>query len=328
MLKKQITILLLLVVSLFSPAQNTTLISENQDPISYATISFGNGNGLFADDAGQFYFTKKRYSDIDSIHISALGYKKVSLSTENLPSTIVLESKINTLQEIIIRGLPKGKFKIETLKPTTHDDYFKCWLPTIESEIAVFFPNESEHIKRLKTIEIPIKVEAKNWEKRKQKTKEKRPFSTLFKVNFYENNNGYPGEVLTYDKITFIATEANEAIYKLEVLDHNLIIPQEGFFVSLQVLGYTDNDGKLLPNKKYQEVRTKRGIVKVSTTFRPLLPFTGDISEKRTFVKRVFLNDGVWVLYDKETIDNSNLLKTGVNNYGLGYTMEVYKTKE
>ncbi|WP_044399079.1 hypothetical protein [Lacinutrix sp. Hel_I_90] len=328
MLKKEIPVLLMLVVTLFSGAQNTTLISENQEPISYATISFGNGNGLFADDAGQFYFTKKLYSDIDSLYISALGYKKLTLSTINLPSTIVLESKVSKLQEIIISGLPKGKFKIEEIEPITHDDYFKCWLPTIESEIAVFFPNESAHIKRLKTLEIPIKVESKNWGDRKQKTSEKRPFSTLFKVNFYENANGFPGEVITYDKIVFIATEKNEDIYELDVLDHNLIMPKEGLFISLQVLGYTDNKGKLLPNKKYQEVKTKRGIVKVSTTFRPLLPFTDDIVEKRTFVKRVFLNGGAWVRYEKENIDNSNLLKAGLNNYGLGFKMEVYKTEE
>lgn len=309
-------------------AQNTSIISETQEPISYAAISFGNGNGLFADDAGKFYFTKKLYSDIDSLYISALGYKNLVLATKNLPSTIVLESKVDKLQEILIRSLPKGKFKIEDIKPVTHEDYFKCWLPTVESEIAVFFPNKTPQTKRLKTIDIPIKVEAKTWHKRKQAKTKKRPFSTLFKINFYENNNGLPGDVITYDKIVFIATEKNEKIYELDVLEHNIIIPKEGIFISLQILGYTDAKGKLLPNKKYQEVKTKRGTVKVSTTFRPLLPFTDKILEKRTYVKRIFLNGGKWVLYDKENIDKSNLLKAGLNNYGLGIKMEVYKTNK
>ena len=102
---------------------------------------------------------------------------------------------------------------------------------------------------------------------------------------------------------------------------------KSGVFVSLQVLGYTNAKGKLLPNKKYQEVKTKRGVVKVSTTFRPLLPFTDAISEKRTFVKRIFLNGGKWILYDKENIANSKLLLEGLNNYGIGLEMEVYQKK-
>ncbi|WP_452224148.1 hypothetical protein [Lacinutrix chionoecetis] len=321
---KQITSILFCFASLYSLAQNTTILSDTQEPVSYATISFGNGNGLFADDDGKFYFTKKLYKDIDSLFISAIGYTDLKLATQDLPSTIVMKASINTLDEVFLTK-PRGKFKLEKIKPTLHDDYYKCWLPTIESEIAVFFPNTSPETKRISSLQIPIKVEAKDWEKRKRKTSDKRPFSTLFKVNFYKNNNGLPGDVLTYDKVVFIANEKNDKIIDLDVTAHDVYMPKDGLFISLQVLGYTDDNGKLLPNKKYQEIKTKRGIVKVSTTFRPLLPFTDEISEKRTYVKRVFLDGGKWVLFDKENISNSNLLKVGLNNYGLGIQMEVYK---
>ena len=298
---------------------------QTQEPVSYATISFGNGNGIFADDEGQFIFTEKLYSDIDTLYISALGYKELKIATENLQKIIALESEIDILQEVIIKNRPKGKFKIVKLKPTLHEDYYKCWLPTIESEIAVFFPNETEETKRLITLYLPIKVEAKDWDKRNSSKSKKRPFSTLFRVQFYENNNGLPGDVLTYDKVVFIATEANEEVFELNISKHDIYVPKSGLFVSLQVLGYTDEKGKLLPNKKYQEIKTKRGIVKVSTTFRPLLPFTDEIPEKRTYVKRIFLNGNKWVLYDKKNIPNSNLLSQGLNNYGIGLKVEVYK---
>lgn len=325
MLKKHLLFVFILFVSLFSLAQNTTIISEKQEPVSYATISFGNGNGLFADDEGKFYFTKKLYKDIDTLYLSAVGYNDLKLPSLDLPSTIVMQSKVDKLQEVIIKNKPKGSFKTEKLKPTTHEDYYKCWLPTIESEIAVFFPNETQQTKRLTKLKIPIKVETKAWRKRKRANAEKRPFSTLFKVNFYENNNGLPGDVLTYDKVVFIANEKNEKIYELDIKAFDIYVPKSGLFVSLQVLGYTNDKGKLLPNKKYQEIKTKRGIVKISTTFRPLLPFTDKISEKRTYVKRIFLNGGEWILYDKKNIAKSNLLLDGLNNYGLGLDMEVYK---
>lgn len=311
-------------MSFFSKAQNRTIVSETEEPVSYATISFGNGNGLFADNAGQFYFTKKLYKDIDSLFISAIGFNDLKLATQDLSATIKMKSSINTLDEVFL-SKPKGTFKIEKIKPTVHEDYYKCWLPTIESEIAVYFPNSSTKTQRLSSLQVPIKVEAKDWDKRKRKTSKKRPFSTVFKVNFYENNNGLPGSVLTYENVVFIANEKNEKILEVNVTKYDIYMPKNGLFVSLQVLGYTDANGKLLPNKKYQEIKTKRGIVKVSTTFRPLLPFTDEIAEKRTFVRRIFLNGGQWTLFDKQNIEKSNLLKASLNNYGLGLNLEVYK---
>ena len=322
---KYLYLVLFCFCSFITKAQNTTIVSETEEePVSYATISFGNGNGLFADDAGQFYFTEKLYKDIDSLFISAIGFKDLKLATLNLPETIVMKSSINTLDEVFL-SKPKGKFKIEKMKPTVHEDYYKCWLPTIESEIAVYFPNSSTKTQRLSSLQIPIKVEAKDWDKRKRKTSKKRPFSTLFKVNFYKNNNGLPGDVLTYENAVFIANEKNEKILEFDVTEYDIYMPKNGLFISLQVLGYTDANGKLLPNKKYQEIKTKRGIVKVSTTFRPLLPFTDQIPEKRTFVRRIFLNNGQWTLFDKQNVAKSNLLKVGLNNYGLGLNLEVYK---
>ena len=321
---KSLQLFLFFLCAFIVKAQNTTITSENQEPVSYATISFGNGNGLFADDAGQFFFTKKLYKDIDSLFISAIGFSDLKLATQNLPSTIIMKSSINTLDEVILNK-PRGKFKIEKMKPTVHEDYYKCWLPTIESEIAVYFPNNSTKTQRLSSLQIPIKVEAKDWDKRKKKTSKKKPFSTLFKVNFYKNNKGLPGDVLTYENIVFIANEKNEKILEFDVTAYDIYMPKNGLFVSLQVLGYTDKNGKLLPNKKYQEIKTKRGIVKVSTTFRPLLPFTDQISDKRTFVRRIFLNGGQWILFSKQNVAKSNLLKAGLNNYGLGLNLEVYK---
>lgn len=311
-----------------SNAQITIIDTETEEPVSYATISFGNGNGIVADEEGKFFFSKKLYPDIDSLFVSALGYHEQKLNALQLPKIVVLKSEADELTEVILQARPKGKFKIKKIKPEGHNDYFKCWLPTIESEIAVFFPNTELRTKRLTKVLFPIKVEDEQWKKNKKKGKqaEVRKFSTLFRVRFYENNEGVPGDVLTYEEIVFTATEQLKDVYKLDVTESNIYVPKKGMFVSLQVLGYTDFEGRLLPNKKYKEVKTKKGIVKISTTFRPLLPFTDVFSEKRTFVKRVFLNANEWILYDKENVkQKSNLLNQGLNNYGIGLEMEVYE---
>ena len=317
----------LLTIFTFSISYSQTKIidKETSFPISYATISFGNGNGIFADDDGKFTFTKKLYHDIDTLYISSLGYKELKIATKNLQNTILLESLSEELQEVIVQVKPTGKFKIEKLKPTLHDDYFKCWLPTIESEIAVFFPNENKKPKQITTLYLPIKTEASNWSDRKKSNAKKRSFSTLFKVHFYENNNGLPGDVLSYKKIIFRVTEQSEDVFELDISENDIFIPKNGIFASIQILGYTDKQGKLLPNKKYQEVKTRKGIVKVSTTFRPLLPFTNKIPAKRTFIKRIFLNNNEWVRYEKKNIPRSKLLAEGLTNYGMGLKMKVYQ---
>lgn len=295
-------------------------------PVSYATISFGNGNGLFADDEGQFLFTKKLYPDIDSLFISALGFKDFNIATQNLPNQLLMQPEVSELDEVFIGVTLDRKFKEEKLKPSLDDDYYNCWLPTIESEIAVYFPKTTTKGQKLATVFFPIALESKDWEKRKRSNSEKKKFSTLFKVNFYQNNNGVPGKVLTYQTIVFRATEKDGDAHQLNVDKYDIYIPENGFFVSIQVLGYTNKAGKLLPNKKYKEIKSKNGnVVKIPTNFRPLLPFTDKVESKNTFVKRVFINGNNWVKFDKGNRFRSSLLDRNLYNYGIGLTLKTFK---
>lgn len=320
-------ILWLLVIFSFAPAisQTTIIDQETSYPVSYATVSFGDGQGLFADNDGMFIFTKKLYPDVDTLYISALGYKAISLPTSNLPKTIKMSIELNQLDEVLLTAKIDRKFKKESLKPYLDDDYYKCWLPTIESEIAVYFPNPNDKLKKITSVRFPISLESRDWKKRKRANADKRKFSTLFKVKFYANDNGLPGTVLTYTNIVFRVTENNGDEFELDVSEHDIFIPNDGFFVSLQVLGYTDDNGKLLPNKKYKEIKSKNGIVKIPTNFRPLLPFTDKIDAYRTFIKRVFINGNEWVQFKKGNGIESSLLRSNINNYGIGLSFNTYK---
>ncbi len=319
--------ILLIIVCLgqLASAQITINDSITKYPISYATISFGNGQGIFADDEGQFIFTKKLYPDIDSLFISALGFKNRNLSTKNLPSFLLMQPQADVLDEVIVGVKLDRKFKEETLKPYLDDDYYNCWLPTIESEIAVFFPKTTSKDQKLSSVQFPIALESKDWKKRNRSNSDKKPFSTLFKVRFYANNKGIPGKVLSYETIVFKATEKNGDAVDFNVDDYNIYIPKSGFFVSIQVLGYTDKAGKLLPNKKYKEIKSKNGVVKIPTNFRPLLPFTNEIKTNNTFIRRVFISGNNWVKFEKGNGFKSSLIDRNLNNYGIGLTYKTYK---
>jgi hypothetical protein len=317
--------LLLILFCNISFAQITVLDSITKYPVSYATISFGNGQGIFADDEGRFFFTKKLYPDIDSLFISALGFKDLNLSTKNLPNQLFMQPQADELDEVLIGVTLDRKFKEETLKPYLDDDYYNCWLPTIESEIAVYFPKKSSKDQMLTSVMFPIALESKDWKKRKRSNSDKKKFSTLFKVNFYANNKGVPGKVLTYQTIVFRATEKDGDAFELNVEDYAIYIPKDGFFVSLQVMGYTDKAGKLLPNKKYKEIKSKNGMVKIPTNFRPLLPFTEEVETKNTYIKRVFISGNNWVKFDKGNGFKSSLLDRGLYNYGIGLSYKTFK---
>lgn len=317
--------ILLFFCSITSFAQTIIIDSQIKHPVSYATISFGNGQGVFADDEGMFVFTKKIYPDIDSLFISALGFKDLHISSETVSDTLQLQPFIDELDEVVVRAKIDRKYKEETIKPYLDDDYYACWLPTIESEIAVYFKNPDTKLKKLTEIQFPIALESVDWEKRHKANAEKKPFSTLFKVKVYHNNNGFPGKPLSYENMVFRVTEKDGDAYAMDVSAYDIYIPDSGFFVSLQVLGYTDDSGKLLPNKKYKEIKSRGQTVKIPTNFRPLLPFTNEIPENNTYIKRVFVNHNQWIQFKKENINDSSLLKAGLNNYGIGISYKAFK---
>ncbi|WP_062057945.1 hypothetical protein [Aquimarina longa] len=318
MKKLSYLLLLFLAQSVYSQTY-TVLDSLHNTPVSYATISFGNGKGTFADGDGNFRFSKKWYPDIDSLYISAVGYKEVLLSTTSLPNKIILVQNIAELKEVYITAEKKRKYKTKKIPSEVHNDYFKSWLPTVESEIAVFFSKDSDKSTKIASVYLPIKTESSN-----RNSKRTQSFSTIFKMQFYSNHDSYPDKRLPYEDIIFKVTNNDKSNYELDISEYKIFIPKNGIFVSIQVMGYTDKEGKLLQTKKYSEIETKKGIVKISTTFRPLLPFTNKISKYKTFTRRIFFKNRAWQRFDKEYSTNNNLIKNNNTNYGMGLKLHLY----
>jgi hypothetical protein len=205
------------------------------------------------------------------------------------------------------------------------DDYEKCWLPTIESEIAVFIPKEDPRDQQLQRVQFPIALESINWNQRNNKRAEKRSFSTLFKVQFYDNEEGLPGRHLTRELLVYLVTEKDGDYFEIDVDHLNLLVPDKGMFVSIQVLGYADKQGKLLPNKKYKEIKGRNGMIKIPTNFRPLLPFTDQMEDYRTFTRRAFINGNNWKAFIPNYGIESKLLDQGFANYGIGVVVKAFK---
>lgn len=299
--------------------QITVRDSLNREIIPFSTISFGNGLGNFADEEGRFLFVKENYEDVDTLFISAMGYTEKMVLTKALPKDILLKPEVSQLSEVVVSAPKQGKFKVRKQKPKTHGDIFASWLPTVESEVAVLFKRHEGKPSQISKLLLPINAETK------YKTKGKGKFATIFRVNFYKNQNGLPGEPMGYENIVFSIDEKEDKVFELDVTNNFVYIPENGVFVSLQVLGYENSKGRLAQTKQYREIKTARGIQKISTSFRPLLPFTDAFPLQNTFVRRVFLNKKRWQVFDRSYNPKSKLIQSGHRNYGMGVEFRVYE---
>ena len=322
MLMKLCIFIISLVVYNFNYAQIYQVVdSDTKKPISFATVSFGNGNGLFANENGYFKFSEKWYSDIDSLFISAIGHKELKVATKTMPSSLALIQDVAELTEVLVLAENKRKYKVKKITSKIHNDYFKCWLPTVESEIGVFFEkNVKDAPVKIASVFLPVK-----FENAVQKRGKIQSFSTLFKMQFYNNKDGYPDKRLPYEDIIFVIDHNDKANFELDISDYKVYIPDDGIFIGIQVLGYTDPNGELQLTKKYSEIETPKGIVKISTTFRPLLPFHNQSSEYKTFTRRVFFKNKEWQRFDSKYSKNNKLIKANHTNYGMGLKLHIYK---
>lgn len=315
-------LLLHLIIANTILAQDIQIVdSLDFSPVPFATISFGNGLGTFADEDGGFSFSKKKYADIDSLFISAIGYAVKSVKVDSTVHKVLLKPEISELSEVIVSAPKEGKFKMKKKKGQTHTDVFACWLPTVESEVAVLFKRYEDRATQISKLYLPINAE------REYKSKGKGKFATIFRIQYYENLGGAPGAPIAYENVVFSISEKADKIFELDVSSKSIFIPEKGIFVSIQVLGYANKVGKLVDSKKYREVKTARGVQKISTSFRPLLPFVKGLPNQSTYVRRIFFNNKKWQVFDRTYNKNSNLVETGNKNYAMGAEFKVYESQ-
>jgi hypothetical protein len=320
---------ILLLISFFivcfrGSGQNIQLLDRlTSEPVPYVTIGFGNGLGTFANGNGIFRFSKKLYPDVDSLQISSLGYRNLNIAVVDLEEKILLDQETNQLNTIIIREPLVGDFKVVEIDASQHKTYENSWLPTVESEVAVKFDRVGGAPTQISKLQIPILLEKNGG----RKNANLRKFSTMFRMKFYEiEENGKPAFESIYPSKTFVIDQTSDPIYSLDISDLNITIPKSGLYVAIQALGYTKPDGELINSKKYREIKTARGVQRISNTYRPLLPFVESGNGKPVMVRRVFFNDRQWQPLNLEYNQLSKLVRSGRVNYGMGAELRVFKT--
>ena len=111
-------------------AQSSTvkvLDSLSSSPVSFATVYFSNNKGIITDGDGRFELINEQYDSNDSLFISSMGYKKMSLKISSFKDSIVyMIPEMITLENVVVtnRNLSSNEI-IEKVKAGIEQNYQK-----------------------------------------------------------------------------------------------------------------------------------------------------------------------------------------------------------
>lgn len=319
-MKKSMVILIIMLITFSTFGQIKVVDSISNKGVSFVAITFEKNNGLYTNEEGFFSLDEIKS---EQISLSCLGYSSKTINLKSIIDNTIYLSPINfELTEVIITDKPR-KSKIKKIKPNGHNDFMQSHRLGIGGELAMFIPNEYEDKDiELKGLILPIVTKTisfdNSYEGKAQRLKEL-PFSTLYKISFYANENNKPGERYNYGNITVVLDEKTTEV-DIDLESYNITLPKEGFFISLLNLGKADEDGKLIPITPFELIEVDNRMVKFSRPTKPYFPVYYEENKNKTFFRYSFNNDKNWITFYKH-----GKKKEGEHhNIGLGYELKIY----
>jgi len=288
--------------------------------VSYVAITFEKNNGLYTDEDGVFSLDEIKS---EQISLSCMGYSIKTISLKSIQDNTIYLSPTNyELSEVVISDKAR-KSKVEKVKPKIHNDFMQSHRLSIGGELAMYIPNhfDSNDIE-LKSLTIPIVTKTisfdKSMEGKAQRLK-KLPFSVLYKISFYANEQNKPGEQFNYEDITVVLDEKSTKV-DVDLDKYNITLPKEGFFISLLNLGVTDENGKLIPTTPFELKEVDNRMIKFARPTKPYFPVYYKENKNKTFFRYSFNDDKKWITFYK----HGKKKEGEYHNIGLGYELKIY----
>ncbi len=319
-MKKSMVLLIVMLVTNSVFAQIKVVDSITNKGVSYVAITFEKNNGLYTDDDGIFSLDEIKS---EQISLSCMGYSSKTISLKSIQNNTIYLSPTNyELSEVIISDKAR-KSKTKRVKPNKHNDFMQSHRLSIGGELAMYIPNDySNNDIELKSLTIPIVTKTisfdKSMEGKSQRVK-KLPFSALYKISFYANEENKPGEQFNYEDITVLLDEKSTKV-DVDLEKYNITLPKEGFFISLLNLGKTDENGKLIPTTPFELKEVGNRMVKFARPTKPYFPVYYEENKNQTFFRYSFNDDKRWITFYK----HGKKKEGEYHNIGLGYELKIY----
>ncbi|SDH88035.1 carboxypeptidase-like regulatory domain-containing protein [Winogradskyella thalassocola] len=301
--------------------QNETIITVSDEltalPIAYVNISFGDKDGIYTDNNGQFNL---RLIASDSMQLSALGYETKIVFVDSIKEQLIVLNPVTTQLEEVVLSDKKRKFKTEKTKPINDKDFLNSYRNPIGSEIACLIENNfSDNEVQIKSIIIPSYNKTMDFSGKKKQVLKRHPFATLYSISFYTNENGLPGKEITTESIVILFNEKTDKL-NIDLEQHQIYLPKNGLYLALLNLGPADAEGNLIPTSPFYEKETKEGLYKFPKHIKPYFPVNYSKNTNSTYRRSRFDNDKTWtVFYLNEG------KKDRINNITLGTEVKIYE---
>ncbi|WP_179335395.1 peptidase associated/transthyretin-like domain-containing protein [Winogradskyella costae] len=301
--------------------QNETIITVSDQltalPISYVNISFGDEDGIYTDKNGQFNLS---LIVSDSMQLSALGYETKIVYVDSIKEQFIGLNPVATQLEEVVLSDKKRKFKTEKTKSINDKDFLNSYRNPIGGEIACLIENDySDKEVQMKSVTIPSYNKTMDFAGKKEQVLKRHPFATLYRIVFYTNENGLPGKEITMEPIVILFNEKTDKL-NIDLEQHQIYLPKNGFYLSLLNLGPADTEGNLIPTSPFYEKETKEGLYQFPKYIKPYFPVNYRKSKHSTYRRSSFEDDKSWTLfYLKES------KKDIINNITLGTELKVFE---
>ena len=288
----RISLFIILFISFKSFSQSKTskivVDIETRKPIPYVAIEIiENGKGIYSDENGKFTIPLK---NDESLKISHLGYKSISIKSEKIKDTLFLKKNVINLNEVIVWS---GKIKEKEIGYIKKKKTLR-WHIRPQTQLATLIKLKNK-INRsyINEILIPINKIITGF-KGKKLTQKTEDFQSIFRVYIYKNENEKPGKNLLSTPILINTNQNSNDVLKVNISNEFIEFPANGVFIGIEMIGDFNKQGgitnynnnkSVLPSFMYTNKKNKK-LISVS------------------FIKRVFGGYG-WEKIDKTSKDFS-----------------------
>ena len=276
----KIKIILFFISISFARAQSKCFIifdKTNNSSIPYTTIYQREVHyGFFADENGRFCLDNFQ----DSIEITALGYERkiINKNTLNKLDTIFLNIKTVELNELTV-SIKRKKRKTKTLG-FYHRDPLKIlssgFTPNSSFKVATFIQNSIDDEALIKKVFCDLIP------------KENEHVKTFrIRLRIFSNLNNLPNEDILIEN-TIQNVEVNKKKIEFDISNIGIILPKDGIWVSLECIGYTNNQNKfiLIGDKQFGKYTLKdskkfkvKSIERISPCFKTINDKVGNSAD-------------------------------------------------
>jgi len=279
-------LILLLENSIYSQTYEGKIIDDNQIVISYANISFNDSQnnyfGWTTNENGTFSIESSILKNVDSIHISRIGFYTKTLSIKDLKtneySEIHLMKKEYNIAEVVVND-NKVKTKVKTIGNHKNKSNAGDFFPYLK-EIALFIPNKEQKEGIINNINVKLTNK----------------INTVLPVRVHvysvkKLNEGPKNELLK--EMVLATTKNNNGRWiSADISNQRIVFPKEGVFIGFEFLppndlNITEKNRQCikLVTDKSEPLRVQRGFVKKKEECYTWERYFRDKKTKKNFFK-------------------------------------------